>query len=580
MGNSHRLAVIVMMDVVGFTSLVERDEAATLRRWSDLLINCVEPAVALNQGDIFRRLGDGMLVVFEAAHQALACVLEVQGYFAQQIDTSPLFRLRAAIHAGDVTVWEDDLQGSVVNIAARLQEFAAPGGIVVSSAVEELVRGRFAVTMHDLGYLDLKGIAAGVRAYSLLERPGPLAESRVLGRSAGRRSIAVLPFVDSNAADGNYFGDGIVDEIVNALAAEPDVFVVSRGSTLSFRGEGADPRRVREALGVSYVLSGSVRRAGSRVRITVELCDCESLSVMWSDRIEGQIGDIFDFQDEVARQVVSTIAPQLQKAEITRAVRKRPDNLNAYDCFLRGLDLVYRLDRELFYQAKVMFARAIELDPAYGAPHAYSALWHAIRVGQGWSPNIEVDQKAVVQHANAALERDRLDASSLALIGHVRSILLRDYQGAFTLFDRAVAAGPNSAIAWVRSSPTYSYVGDWKEGRRRAEVGLRLSPLDRHVFYTYTALALAAYTGAQYDEAIDWSRKAMSENRGFTANLRLLIAALAADGQVDEARQVGGELVVLEPDFNVARFSAGYAYKSPERRDSLAAHLRAAGLPG
>jgi adenylate cyclase len=264
---------------------------------------------------------------------------------------------------------------------------------------------------------------------------------------------------------------------------------------------------------------------------------------------------------------------------MTRIARKRPENFSAYDCFLRGLDLVYQLDRLRFDSAQAMFARAIMLDPQYAAPYAYSALWYAVRIGQGWSPDPMVDQATVTGLVAAALARDRLDASSLALCGHFRSILFRDFRGAFALFDRAIAAGPNSAVAWTRSSPTYSYVGDWKEGRRRAQRGLRLSPLDRHVFYTYTALCLAAYTGEDYDEAIEWGHKAMAENPNFTANLRLLCASLAAAGRTDEARQVADRLLAAGPNFRVERFSATYAYKEPEQREKLAAHLRKAGLP-
>ena len=543
-----------------------------MRRWGILLKSCIEPSIERYHGEVFRKLGDGILVAFPTAHEALACVLEIQRYFATQAHELPSFKLRGAIHAGEVGSWNGDLQGNAVNIAARLQEFAAPGGIVISATIEELVRGRIVEAMADLGDIGLKGIERRVRAYSILELPAWLHESR-------GPSIAVLPFAESHARESDYFGDGIVEDIVNALAALPGLFVVSRGSTLAFRSGTTDLRKVQQALGVRYVLSGSVRRANDRIRIAAELSDCDSSSVIWSDRIDGQFHDIFEFQDRVSQQIVATIAPHLQEAEIARIARKRPESFSAYDCFLRGLELVYRLDRERFDIAQEMFARAIQLDPRYAAPYAYSALWHAVRIGQGWSPDVIADQAAVTDLAAAALERDRLDASSLALCGHFRSILFRDFRGAFALFDRAIAAGPNCAMAWTRSSPTYSYVGDWKEGQRRAETGLRLSPLDRHVFYTYTALCLAAYTGEDYDEAIEWGHKAMSENPNFTANLRLLCASLAASGRIDEARQVADRLLGAGPDFRVERFTASYAYKEPAQRERLAAHLRAAGLP-
>jgi adenylate cyclase len=329
---------------------------------------------------------------------------------------------------------------------------------------------------------------------------------------------------------------------------------------------------------VRYVLSGSVRRVQDRVRIAVELSDTENLSVLWSDRIDGRFDDIFDFQDRVAQQIVGIIAPHVREAEIRRVALKRPENFNAYDCFLRGLDLVYRLKREQFNGAQAMFARAIRLDPQYAAPYAYSALWYAIRLGQGWSEDEAADRAAVKHFAEAAVDRDRLDASSLALCGHVQAIQFQDFRRALELFERAISASPNSAIAWTRSSPTFSYIGNWEEARRRAALGLSLSPLDRHLFFTYTVLALAAYTGEDYEEAIEWGRKAMAENPDFTANLRLLCAALSAVGHMDEARYVADKLLIAQPGFHVGRFCAKYAYKEPERRERFAAHLRLAGL--
>jgi adenylate cyclase len=573
--SARRWLAIAMMDVVGFTSLTERDEAATLRRWGMFLKTYIEPAIERHRGDVFRKLGDGMLIAFPDAHQAVECVLEIQRSFAVHADEEPAFRLRGAINAGEVEWWNGDLHGTAVNIAARLQDFAAPGGILVSASVEELLRDRIDEPMEDIGELALKGIQRPVRAYALLERPILPFQSGV----AGRPSIAVLPFAETESRDGGYFGDGMVEDIVNALATLPELFVVSRSSTLAFRSGTIDLRKVREDLGVRYVLSGSVRRSKDRIRIATELSDAESLSVLWSDLVDGRLDDIFDLQDRVSERIVKTIAPHVQEAEISRVARKRPESMNAYDCFLRGLDLVYRLEQEQFDGAQAMFGRAIRQDPQYAAPYAYSALWHAIRIGQGWSRDLAADRAALKGFADAAVARDRLDATSLALCGHVRSIQLKDFESAFALFDRALAASPNSATAWTRSSPTYSYVGDFKEGRRRAELGLRLSPRDRHLFYSYTALALAAYTGEDYDEAIEWGQKARHENANFTANLRFLCAALAATGRLADARAIAQELLIAEPAFRVERFCANYAYKDAAQRELFAAHLRAAGLP-
>jgi adenylate cyclase len=576
--STRRWAVIVMIDVVGFTSLTDRDMNRTLRRWHAWLNTCIEPSVERHHGRVFRRYGDGMLVEFRAADEALACVIEVQRQFAAKAHEVPPFRLRSAIHAGEIETWNDDLHGQAVNIAARLQDLAAPGGILVSATIEELVRGKLEEHIDDIGEVALKGIERPVHAYSLLARPS--LSFSFGSRVAAPPSVAVLPFAQAGSQHDTYFGDGIVENIVNALSAQRELRVVSRTSTVKLGGR-TNLRDVGRQLGVRYVLSGTVHRADKRIRITARLTATEDLAVLWADNIDDAPMDhIFDFQDRAARQIVGVIAPHMFEAEIRRAARKQPENLDAYDWFLRGLDLVYRLKPDEFKKAKPMFENAIKLDPRYAAPYAYSALWHAVRLGQGWSEDEAGDREAVKYFAEAAVYLDRLDATSLALCGHVQSIQFRNFDLALELFDRAISASPNSAIAWTRSSATYSYLGNWEEAFRRAELGRSLSPMDRHLFYTYTMLALAAYTGGQYDVAVKHGLKAEAANPDFTANLRLLCAALSAEGSMVEARRVADKLLIVQPAFQVERFCAKYAYKEAERREQLAAHLRMAGLPG
>jgi tetratricopeptide (TPR) repeat protein len=262
-----------------------------------------------------------------------------------------------------------------------------------------------------------------------------------------------------------------------------------------------------------------------------------------------------------------------------RALRKRPDSLDAYDFVLRGLDLLYRLGVDDFGRARDMFQRAMDLDPGYAAPYALTSVWHSIRIGQGWSDDPPRDYDAIARLASAAIDRDPFDARALALCGHVRALRLHDYDGAFALFDRAVAAAPSSSEAWVRSSPAYSYVGDGAEARRRAEHALTLSPFDAHLFYTHTAIALARYTLGEFEEAAAWGRKAVSQNPRYTAALRILTASLAAAGRTEEAAPIGRALLELEPGFRVESFCRSYAYRERHRLDALASHFRAAGLP-
>ena len=408
-------------------------------------------------------------------------------------------------------------------------------------------------------------------------------ESILAGRvepSRGHPSIAVLPFdVQGEPDTQSYFGAGIVEDIIGALASLREMFVISRSSTLRYRG-GADVRVVGRDVGVNYVLSGSVRRSSDRLRVSAEVAETTHGTVIWASHFDGIAGDLFALQDQVASRVASTIAPQVREAELRRALRKRPDSFEAYDCVLRAMAQLYRLNPDDFAEARIWLEKAITLDPAYATPHALLATWHAVRVGQGWSPDPAADQAEVLRRASAALERDSFDPMALAMCGHAKSILLYEFDEAITLFDRAIAASPSSAVAWMRSSPTYSYIGNAREAIRRAEQGLRLSPRDPHIVYTYTILAFGYYVAGEHDAAIQWGRKAREENPRFTANLRILAASLAASGQVDEALEVSRALLAVEPEFKVGRFVSRYAIRDPDRRDRLAGHLRLAGLPG
>jgi transcriptional regulator with AAA-type ATPase domain/TolB-like protein len=401
-----------------------------------------------------------------------------------------------------------------------------------------------------------------------------------VGMPRGRPSIAVLPFhVEDEDLSKNYFGEGIVEDIVGALASLRELLVISRSSTLRYRGR-VDVRVVGRAVGATYALSGSVRRSGTRLRVSAELAETNDGAVMWASHFDGISEDLFALQDQIATRVVATIAPQVREAELRRALRKRPDSMEAYDCVLRGMAQRYNLNLEDFTEARTWLERAIALDPGYAAPYALLADWHSIRVHQGWSTDPRADNAEVIRLATAACERDSFDAMALALCGHVKSLMLHEFDDAIALFDRAISASPSSAIAWTRSSPTYSYIGDAREAIRRAEQGLQLSPLDLHVFFAHGILGLALYVAGEHEEGIRWGRKAREENPSWTANLRFLGVNLAATGRLDEAREVGKALLAIEPGFRVDSFIEGYALRDPECRARFADHLRQAGLPG
>jgi adenylate cyclase len=395
-----------------------------------------------------------------------------------------------------------------------------------------------------------------------------------------RPSIAVLPFVEQAAETVNsYFSDGLVEDIISALSCLPELIVISRTSTLRYRGAARDTKRIRRDLRVRYMLSGSVRRDGAKVRLSAELADCESGATIWSDRFAGEAADLFELQDELSARVVATIAPQVQEAELRRVLRKRPESLDAYEYVLRGLDLFYRFEDDHFVQALPLFEKAMALDPTYATAYALAADWHSVRIGQGRSADSIADFREVERLSRLALTLDRFDPRALSLCGHVRAFSFREFDQAIELFDRALAANPSAAIAWLRSSATFSYIGETREARRRVDIGLRLSPYDAHVFFSYGLAGLASYAAGDWADAAQWGRRSMAANPRFVGNMRFLAASLAASGQLEEARAVGQALLQLNPNFRVRAFAEGHAFKDPGQRRLFGDHLVMAGLP-
>jgi class 3 adenylate cyclase/TolB-like protein len=581
----RRLAAILFADVAGYTRLMDEYEADTHARLMALFDEVIEPAVASAGGQIVKNTGDGFVARFESVNEAFGCAVGIQRSVNGREAACPAeqrLAFRIGLHAGDIVVEAHDVYGAGVNLAARLQELSEPEELIISASVREQLGNNLKLPTIDLGQVTLKNISAPVQVFRVL----PLDERlRQRVPQAGmpwnsRPSIAVLPFPEygADAAD-SLIGDGIAEDVVAALASLPDLFVISRNSTLKYRESPPNIQAIRRELGVRYVCSGTVRRRDGRLRVSAELADTESLAVIATDRFEGDTSDLFALQDRLTERILQTIAPHIRHAELRRARNKRTENLDAYEYMLRGLDLLYRLSENEFEQARRMFELSIDLDDSYAAPYAFIALWHSIRVNQGWSSDRAADMAKVDDFASAALLRDPNDPWALALSGHLRALLFRHFDAAFDLFDRALRANPNSAFAWSRSSPAYSYFGNTVEARRRAEEALRLSPLDPHVFFTHSALALAAYTEEDYGSAMAWARRSSGKNPKWTGNLRLLAASLAAAGRIDEARRIGDSIARMEPGFRVREFCESYAYSEESLRARLATHLLLAGLP-
>jgi adenylate cyclase len=579
----RRLAAIAFVDIVGYSILMARDETRTHQRWMTILNDVIRPRVAQHGGTIVKSTGDGVLAEFPSAFDAVEWAREVQrsAYLdADNRDTSPPVALRIAIHLGDVIATREDIYGDNVNVAARLQEYAEPGGIVLSETVFDLVRGSLSSQARDLGSLDLKNFEKPVRAYALdPETHGIRIPARI--KTDKLPSIAVLPLQNEGGDPADdYFSDGIVEDITLSLAGLREIKVISRGSTLAYRGRQPDPREVARALGVRYVLMGSMRRSERLVRVVVELCDANTGVSLWGEKEEVAQSELFDVQDRLVRRIVAGIAPNVRAAELRAAMRKRPENFSAYDHTLRGLHIINSLDVNTFLQAREFLNKAIDEDPNFAMPVAWAARWHSLYVGQGWSANPAQDAVKAAELAIKAIELDGQNALALATYGHLKSYLFHDYDSALVYFDRALTACPNHSLAWLLSSGTLSYVGHGEQAIKHAEHALQLSPLDRSLFYYYTFLNLAHYGNGTYEQAVKWGRMSTNENPFYTANHKILAAALVGLGRLEEARAVAAQLMHLEPDFRIGVWGrTRLPFRDREISAKYMQHLRTAGLP-
>jgi len=581
---ARRLAAVAFVDIVGYSILMATDERRTHQRWMEILTEIIRPKAGEHHGKVVKSTGDGVLAEFASALDAVEWGLAVHRAILSPRGTSQndelTIALRIAVHLGDVVSTEDDIYGDGVNVAARLQEYANPGGIVLSEAVYDLVRGSIGNRVRDLGYLQLKNFEKPVKAYALDTEIGRFtAPARF--REDLLPSIAVLPFQNlTGNPEDDYFADGIVEDIIVSLSGLHELMVISRGSTLRYRAQHPDPHEIGRALGVRYVLVGSIRRLARPVRVSTQLIDAVTGASLWGDRADIDAGDLFDVQDRIVWRVVGGIAPHVRTAELRRSMRKRPENFTAYDYTLRALEVIGSIDRGRVQPAREFLNKAIAADPGFAMPVAWAARLYSLCIGQGWSANPNEDAAAAVALATRAIDLDRQNALALATMGHLKSYLFHEYDTALLYFERALSACPNNSLAWILSSPTLAYIGRGAEAVKHAEHGLRLSPYDQGLFYYYGCLALAHYANGDFEETVKWSSMSRSENPAYSGNLRYMIAALVALDRLDEARDCAKQLMHWEPDFRLCEWQlTRQPFRDPEIREAYIERLHIAGLP-
>jgi TolB-like protein/class 3 adenylate cyclase len=581
---TRRLAAIVFADVVGWSRLVERNDVETLRSWKALRTEVLEPKIREHGGQLQEITGDAVLIEFPSAVGAVGWALDTQRSLSDREpeERDPL-SLRISINVEDVIVDEDQLIGDGVNIAARILQLAAPGEIVVTGAVREYVWNKMPVAFGDLGERELKNISRPIRVYRITtpdSTPGMAAHAQPHLFWTKRPGVAVLPFrnLSGNPEEG-YFSEGITEDIISGLTRSHSLYVIARNSTLRYRDRQMDARDIAAELGVRYILEGSIRRRASRVRISAELIDAVNGRAVWAEKFDGADSEIFEFQDRIATSIVGTLEPKLYQAEAARALTKPTESLDAYDCVLRALSLLYTLNDRQFLEAGEYLQRAVALDPSYAQAHAYLAWWLNLLRGEGRSTDAAGDAEKAVRAATRAVELDPDDAFCLAVAGHIQGFLNKNLDSAMDLFDRALRLNENCAFAWGVSASTYCFLGRPDEALERLRNAWRLSPFDPLTFWFCTVAGIAEFVASRYDQAIGWLRKAQRLNPRFAACHRTLAASLALAGDIEAAKAASQQLLSVDPRFRVSVFVSWYPLRRREDLERLAAGLRLAGLP-
>ena len=581
---NRRLVAIAFADVAGFSRLMALNDAETVHRWKALRQQVMEPHMVRHGGRLVDLAGDGMLVEFASAVNAVRWAADVQRAQNREPNNENRFamHLRIGINVDDVIAEDGRLQGDGVNIASRIHQAAEPGQIVVTAVVRDYVTNRLPVVFHDLGTPPMKNINRPIRVFAIEWVEGgksdPLTQPYLQWSS--RPTVAILPFRTIGGSDEDrYFGDGITDEIITELSRSRGLYVIARGSTLRYRDRGKDLRQIAAELDVRYVLDGSVQRQKNRLRISCELIDLTANRPIWAERFDGATDDLFQFQDSIATSILGRLEVRVRAVEAAR-VRDHPtESLDAYHCVLKAMALLYRFTPESYQTAGELLERAIALDPSYPQAYAYLAWWLNFRIGEGWSENPEADCARALHISQHAIELDAEDPFVLAVGGHILSFLGRKPVEAIDLFDQALALNQNLAFAWGLSALTLAYLGRPDEALERLQNVWRLNPFDPLTFYYWITTGIAEFVAGRYDEAIAWLRKCKRANPRFIAGLRMLAASLALSGNEVDARAVAEELLTIEPSFRVAPFISWYPLQRAVDLARLEAGLRAAGLP-
>ena len=582
----RKLVPIVSLDVVGYSRLTEINERQTLRLVQRVYDRLVARTIGRHGGKVFKTMGDGLLAEFQSVVSAIEWTSELQRELHERQLKAPggnIVQIRAGVVLADVLVSGDDLYGSGVNLAVRVQALSPPGGMAITKWMFQYLDGRTDLTFTDLGPTELKNISRTVRLYVWhpegVVQKSPMIPEPIVAPQSTRPSVVVLPYDNlSGEADQAYFADAVVEEITSTLSRIKDFFVIARNSAFAYKGRSVDVRQVGKELGVRYAVEGSVRRVGERVRITTQLVETDTGAHIWSTKVDGAVTDLFDLQDKVAAEVASAIQPSIRRIEVERARSKRPETLAAYDLVMRALPHLWAHRATDNAEAIDYLKKALQLEPNYGLAAALGAWAYGQQLAYTWATDVAAERHEGERLIEVATQTVGDDPTALVALASAMMTLGGDVRQALTFADRALQLDPNNSWGWMRRGYGCVYLGQAEEALKAFEQSARLSPLDPFAFSVHLGMGLAHFAAGRSDRAIDMVRQALAERPGLTWPYRDLATYYAAAGKIEQARDALGKFVALRPVTNVASLRDALRFMEPGLLDRYVGGLQQAGL--
>ena len=586
----RRLAAVLAADIVGYSRLMRADEEGTLARLKALHRELFEPKVREHRGRIVKLMGDGALVEFASAVDAVRCAVAVQeGMAAREagVAEESALALRLGINLGDIIIDSGDIYGDGVNLAARLEGLAEPGGICLSASIHEQVRHKLDMTFEDLGEQSVKNIAEPVRVFRVVAETPEAAPAAAPGAEASlplpdKPSIAVLPFDNmSGDPEQEYFADGISEDLITALSKIRWFFVIARNSTFTYKGQAVEVTQVARELGVRYVIEGSVRKAGNRVRISAQLIDATTGRHVWAERYDRDLADIFELQDEMAQTIAGAVEPELSAVERERAARKAPESLDAWETYQRGLWHLWSFTRDDNTEAQRVLRRAQKLDPGFATAYAFESYSHYLHAMLGFAEAPDESLAAALTAAKRALALDDKDPVAYFALGRVY-MMHGKHDASVAELETTLALNPSFAMAYHGLGSALMLSGRLEEAAEALDKAIRLSPRDPVLWGMMCFRSMTCSLLRQYEAAAEWARRAAHEPRadkgGYWA-YAVLASALGNLGHTVEAREAVDEALRRKPDLSLSYLAKTLPTKQPGGIDPYLDGLRKAGLP-